>query len=194
MALIICHECRGSVSSEAKVCPGCGAKVKIPKLEKKPYSKTSLRILYGILILVFVVGPIYRGVQYMLKSPEQIALEEKQKQEAAVQRAAQKVAEEKAATLQLNREKAGTLTALAIRNTSRNPNSVIWDSITVNDDYSVVCVELRAENGFGGINRESIVGIDGKIISGSKAWNKYCAGKTMHDVTSKSRNMLKGFD
>lgn len=41
MALISCHECSGPVSSEAKACPGCGAKPTRPR--------KSRALLYAVL-------------------------------------------------------------------------------------------------------------------------------------------------
>ncbi|WP_157355031.1 hypothetical protein [Methylotenera sp. 1P/1] len=191
MALIICHECRGSVSTEAKVCPGCGAKVKIPKPEKKPYSKTSLRIWYGMLILLFVVGPIYRGIEYLMKSPEQLALEAKERQERDVQNAAQKAAQEKEVKLKFDREQASAMAAYLVKNRMRNPQSVTWKRISANDDSTVICLTFHAQNGFGGFNLEQIAVINAKMTESAKLWNKHCASTPLNDVTKSALRLLK---
>lgn len=46
------------------------------------------------------------------------------------------------------------------------------------------------QNGFGGMNKEMATYALGKIEVGTKAWNKHCAGKSLHDVTF-ARHLLK---
>ena len=68
-----------------------------------------------------------------------------------------------------------------IKRSLRNPDSVVWENVWANDDGSVVCVEYRAQNGFGGMNRESIATIHGRITEDGNMWNKNCL-KSMHSM------------
>lgn len=63
----------------------------------------------------------------------------------------------------------------------REPESVVWESVTANDDASVICLQYRARNGFGGMARENVV-FD--KIGGSKEpsrWNRNCT-KPLNDM------------
>lgn len=74
MALIKCSECEREVSTEAKTCPGCGAKVKLPKKPTSPLLKWSLGVL--------VVGGIAMG--QFNKSEQRAAEEAEQKRVATL--------------------------------------------------------------------------------------------------------------
>jgi hypothetical protein len=45
----------------------------------------------------------------------------------------------------------------------RNPSSVDWASVYTNEDGTVVCIILQAQNGFGGISVERYVSVDQKL-------------------------------
>jgi hypothetical protein len=64
----------------------------------------------------------------------------------------------------------------------RDPDSVSWQHIRANDDASVVCLEYRARNGFGGLNLERTAYVGGRLSNESKAWNKNCAAKKLFDL------------
>lgn len=76
------------------------------------------------------------------------------------------------------------LIARNLRENLRNPSSADWVSVLANDDASVVCIVLRAQNGFGGMTVDSYAFVDGKGSENTAVWNKRCAGKTLHDLTS----------
>jgi hypothetical protein len=63
----------------------------------------------------------------------------------------------------------------------RNPESVKWELIAANDDASVVCIQYRAQNGFGGMGREITVYANGITSQSVAAWNKHCA-KRLNDM------------
>lgn len=73
------------------------------------------------------------------------------------------------------------LFAASIKKTMRDPDSLVWESIRANDDASVICVEYRARNGFGGMNREFAVYANSKVSQKPTAWNKHCI-KPMNDM------------
>jgi hypothetical protein len=63
----------------------------------------------------------------------------------------------------------------------RDPESVVWESIRSNDDASVICIEYRARNGFGGMAKEFAVYSKNNVSQEAKAWNKYCT-KPLNDM------------
>lgn len=74
------------------------------------------------------------------------------------------------------------ITAKLVKNALRDPASVQWESVRVNDDGSLVCLVYRATNGFGGMNLAPAVSIGGKISTDGDVWNKHCKGKTLFDL------------
>lgn len=74
------------------------------------------------------------------------------------------------------------LVAKTIKAALRNPDSVQWSGMLANDDASVICIEYRAQNGFGGLNLEHVAYAKGKLQTSVQAWNKYCAEKRMWDM------------
>ncbi len=69
-----------------------------------------------------------------------------------------------------------------IREGARNPDSVEFDQIGINEDGSVICVEFRAENGFGGMNLEQVMYLDGKPKTDSTSWNKHCTNAKLYSM------------
>lgn len=70
----------------------------------------------------------------------------------------------------------------AIVAAARKPDSVKFDLIGVSDDASLVCVEYRAENGFGGMNREQVAFQGGASHRGDRFWNANCR-RPFNDLT-----------
>ncbi len=73
------------------------------------------------------------------------------------------------------------LLAKSLKDSMRDPDSFVVESLRVNDDGTVACVEYRAKNGFGGMNREFAVYKKEKITKDAGAWNASCM-KPMHDL------------
>jgi hypothetical protein len=187
MALIKCHECGKKVSTEASTCPGCGAAVRIPESKQKTFSGKSVSKLLLIAFGITMIFSILNAFLAKDKTPEEL------KQEAEAQKVAQlqKAEDEKKAAIKIKRISTAASAAQIIQRAARNPDSVIWEGILANDDASVVCFEIRAENGFGGMNLEQIAVIKGTIKTSDSAWNNHCANKTMHDVTTDVDRILK---
>lgn len=147
MALKECHECKGQVSGEAKTCPHCGAK------QKKSVGIFGILVAIGfIAVLVNVAGNEQRHVA---KTPEERAAEA-----AADHRVRQAV-------------RIGT----ALKSSLRDPGSLEFESIRTNDDATLVCLQYRAKNGFGGTNKEIAVYRNGNGTKSAEAWNKYCTAR-----------------
>ncbi len=187
MALIECHECKKQISSEAANCPGCGAKVKIPKPAKKSVSGKSILKWVGISFCLIFLMQAVGAYKQSQKTPDEL------KQDAAAKQAniAKKAENDKNFEIRFNREKTAAIAAVTVKNASRNPDSVSWTSFMTNDDASVVCMELRAENGFGGMTVEDVSVFNGKISTEDGPWNKHCVNKKLFDVTDGTLAILK---
>lgn len=66
-------------------------------------------------------------------------------------------------------------TVKAIRGAMRDPDSLVVDSIGVDQNGDVACVAYRARNGFGGVNRESAI-LVGRALkkATTELWTKHC--------------------
>lgn len=64
--------------------------------------------------------------------------------------------------------------ARTIKNNLREPESMTLETARANDDASVVCLEYRARNGFGGMSKEFVVFAQNKAHQTPEAWNKHC--------------------
>lgn len=153
MPLVKCHECGNEISTEAKTCPKCGAKV------KKPVSRVTM-------LIVIALGIAFVGVsiQESGKSPEQ------------------KAAEEAEINASHHRYERGREAARAIKSALKNPSSAQWHTVLSNKDGSLICIEYGAQNGFGGMNREHAVFLAGKASQAAKAWNTNCANVSLFDI------------
>jgi len=161
MALKPCRECGAKISTEAAACPQCGAR---PKKSMGPVG----RLLLGFIVLAVVIRVFSPGstssvtpeTPKPVRTPEQIAAEKAK--EARFQR---------------------TLVVVkTIKESLRDPESVKWRNILSNEDASVVCVEYRARNGFGGVNLDHVVYAKQQLSTTNASWNRYCAKKELYDM------------
>lgn len=91
--------------------------------------------------------------------------EEKTKQELA------KIKEE---NLKESRFRVAVALLKSVKSSLRDPESFVVEFVGVNEDSTVACVEYRAKNGFGGMNKEFAVYAKDKISQSPESWNKYC--------------------
>lgn len=181
MALMKCMECGNDVSTQAKACPKCGAKVSKPK---KPTSR-AVKML-GVLVAVAVVaGAVQTKMQFAQfaereaeKSPEQKAQEQadRTKHEAQARTAA-----------------AG---AAALKGSMKDPLSFDLTSLTVKPS-GAACYEYRAKNGFGATFPSSaVLSADGKLLmqeqpggAFASVWNRECTVAGGTDITARVKKL-----
>src|SRR5690606_21641937 len=114
----------------------------------KPSKKKSRLGWIIVGIFVFIVWAIGSNnnekapIANLPKSAEQIAAEAEAKAKNDAERAREEAAFQKTVKV-----------ASVVKQSLRDPDSLIWESIRANDDASVICLEYRARNGFGGMNR-----------------------------------------
>ena len=161
MALKPRHECGEQVSTTASACAHCGAKP-----EKKTSLVTWAVFAFIIIVVAKTASPLLTPETLPVpKTPEEIAAE------AASEARFQKT----------------VLVAASIKKSMREPESVKWESILTNDDASLVCLEYRARNGFGGMSKEAVSYAKGKFSQSLDVWNKNCAGIKLRDMTHAKR-------
>lgn len=156
MALLACHECGKQVSTEGRQCPSCGAKVRGLKA-----GRTGL--LTKLLALIFVLG--FGGfIIGQVATPEPTAEQQKENSGAA------------------KRDSAAAMAVMALKSGLRNPASLQWQDILASEDGGIVCLDFRAQNGFGGLEHEVVTVIKGKATKDISTWNKRCTGAGLYDV------------
>ena len=164
MALIPCKECKAEISSSAKHCPQCGA---------KPKKSTSVATYFVGAIFLFAFAKCSWDQSTRSAPPAAPVLTPAQ---------AAKKAEDDAHSSARFVNTSRLLSA--IKNSLREPDSVIWGDILASEKGDVVCVAYRAKNGFGGMNLEHTVMTTRGISSSGATWNKSCVGKTLFDTKS----------
>ncbi|MPS27580.1 MAG: hypothetical protein E2576_11105 [Alcaligenaceae bacterium] len=66
--------------------------------------------------------------------------------------------------------------AEALLGAMRDPDSTVFEGILTNEDASVVCVQYRSRNGFGGMDRGQAVAVKDTIQQSATLWKKHCTG------------------
>ena len=161
MPLVDCRECGEKVSTEASSCPKCGAKVRKPKKSRAVWYALGVIMIVGIAAQkITQTAEIERTASL---SPEQKAAEEKKKSMSVARTVAAKSA------------------AQALKKAARDPDSLKIETVRVSEDAAAICVEYRARNGFGGMNKELMVYLGGVGSQDVKVWNKNCT-KNMFDM------------
>lgn len=155
MSIVKCHECGKEVSDTAKACPHCGAAVK-----KKAG-------MLGIIFVSLIGFAIFQSILSSSSAPPPVPKTNAEKQrDSETEIAFQKV----------------VVVLKSIQQSARNPDSIKWESILADDGANTICVEFRAQNGFGGINKEFAVYANGTLSQAPTAWNKHCANKRFNDM------------
>lgn len=160
MSLIKCHECGGQMSSEAKACPACGA---------APKKSVGLIGIVFAAIFGIIVFRVVATNETRPPAPEKTT--------------EQRAAESERQTAEARRLATVTAMAKTLKDAMRNPPSFVLESAAANDDASVICLAYRAQNGFGGVNREGIVFAGEKLAKDATAWKKHCTDQPLIDLT-----------
>lgn len=163
MALVKCSECSSEISTEAKRCPKCGAKV------RRPAGPIGM-VLAG-LFLVAVFSSAYESDD---EARVRVANEPTPEEKAAAELAAKQYS---------TRAAAARIVQTAIKRSLYDPDSIKYVGLWVSDDADLVCADYRAKNAFGGMIPQTLVWRNGKAYDTTSAWNKYCANVSLNDHT-----------
>jgi hypothetical protein len=172
MALVKCKECGKEISKKAGACPHCGAKA------RRTGCLTWCIAGFAALVIIGAISNSMRGPDPDVGKA------------ASPPRSAEDLAADRAVSR-------AAVAAKSIRSGARNPDSFVLESALVMPS-GAACLEYRAQNGFGGMNREQAVipaGKDDLRVTGSSgflsSWSAHCAGKTGRDVTVLVRQYMQ---
>lgn len=182
MALIKCAECGKDVSSEAKTCPHCGAKVVLPK---KPMSKTK-KIIFGALGGVILISIVATNQQEQEKAQAEQARLATLSPEQKAQEEAHKAQQEKY-------EEMAKQGARKLKLAMKDPESFEIKSLIVKKN-GTACYDYRATNSFNAkLQYSAVLTTIGEIFSQEhqpekfrKVWNKDCTQPGGVDLTNSS--------
>lgn len=87
-----------------------------------------------------------------------------------------------------------SLGAASIYKSMRNPDSLTLESVLGMKD-GTICYRYRAQNGFGGMNREFAVLLPKaeRLTTSAEVWNSRCANKIGSNLTMNAQTMMKPF-
>jgi hypothetical protein len=180
MSIVECKECFKNISSKADACPHCGFK-------KKKIGCLGV-IGYGIVGL-FLVGVFANYASDSKKNdlaaksaqldqeslakmtPDQRQLELKRRSDIKEAEESQKAKEKKDSS---NRAFMAYQSLKALRSSLRDPDSLQIESLNVDEIGTVVCIDYRAKNGFGGYDKSYVTFVKGSPSKSSEAWNANC--------------------
>lgn len=178
MSLIKCAECCRDISTQAKVCPGCGAAV--PKAKQK----TSLATWV-------VTGCIGAGLIAAIA----LAVDKP----TAPPAAPLSPAEQAAQTARYAKQSAAITVAKVIRDGMKDPQSFELKQLVVKDD-GTGCYTIRGRNAFNAMLQSHAVLLPGKapqLLHEDKdgnrfvdAWNKRCNRGNGEDITETAIRLM----
>lgn len=157
-----CAGCGLSVQNKVSACPHCGATPKSPI----GTATIAVAVLGGALVLANFASLVAPDAKPEAARGAPVAIAAKPTPDPASE----------------SRVRQALVVATLIKTGLRDPESVSWQHIRANDDASVVCLEYRARNGFGGLKLERTTYAGGRLSSESSVWNKNCAAKKLFDL------------
>lgn len=133
--------------------------------------------LLGIVLSAAVLAFCAAGWRDAHPSPAEAA--ERTSKQAAFANAQKAAAEEY--RLKQKRVAAAATAALSIKRSLRNPDSVKWEEILATLDGSTVCMKYRAQNGFGGMNREAAAVVGQRLVLRRDDMVRECSKEPLYD-------------
>ena len=149
-----CPQCAEMVKSEAAVCRFCGHKFPAESMAKPSGGKgKGCLVVVAAVIVLGAIGSIF-GSQNIGPAPKPSPT---------------------AISKEIERGDTQALAAgQALKRSARNPDSLVIEDASVSRDGQYLCLNYRAQNGFGGMNRESVIYKNGVPHQGATYWNKHC--------------------
>lgn len=172
MGLLICHDCKNEVSTEAKACPKCGAKARKPMSRSKKW------------LLGFAGFAMFLGIAVTSQNERSAATE---KAAALAARTPEQIAVAKAKDAHLQIAGIGLV---QLKNAMKDPASFELKKLYVTKT-GYACYTYRAMNSFGAkLPFTAVSSPDGKMLleeknesQFSKVWNRECTKDGGDDIT-----------
>lgn len=181
MALIECKECAKQISDSADKCPNCG---------KKQNSGGFWKLLLAMVAIFFLVSILSQCMDSSRKeraekadkayldslTPEQRLVELQTREKLMALEARQNKEKEEQKKLQEKRASSAYQSLQVVKSSLNDPDSLRINSIGVNEIATIVCVDYRAKNAYGGYIRGTATFIKGKASQSAEVWNANCTG------------------
>ena len=187
MGLIKCEECNKEISSEADSCPHCGFK------NKKAGCLTVFGYGLVVVIILSLIGQCSSSnknseadkskkadQEYLAKLTPDEREKELKIRENLKGLEEKRIAKEK--KQESNRSFMAYQSLKAVRSSLNDPDSLIIQSITANELGTVVCIDYRAKNAYGGYVKSYVTFMNGKPSDSAESWNSNCR-KGMYDYS-----------
>jgi hypothetical protein len=159
MAIVSCKECNAEVSTEAKACPRCGASVP----QRMGLGGWLIGGFFAFVVGSMVMGSVRRDEAELAKPAETPA----------------QAAARSKADLEMNMVLIG---ARRLRDGMKKPETFeLTSAVVMGSD--AICYEYTARNSFNDRTSGYYVITKTASSSGSKDWNRWCAGKRGTDYT-----------
>lgn len=202
MALFACQECGNRVSTTAKACPRCGAPVKPPPVAASlvanthEHRKVSIPLIFGIFLVPYIFCWFLLREGYSKQSRivgfgwlaflfVVIGFANLNPSGPAI--SGHKAPDETANDRNTNI----AMYARSLKAAARNPDSIVYDEVLANGDGTLVCFKYRTQNGFGGMNRDTVAFSPAGGAQDRKIVRTICRDKVMKDVTDEAVQLIK---
>ena len=164
-----CPQCAETVMADAKICRFCG--FILPEIQKAKHSG-----FWKTLIFVVCAGWAIMAVVAAFQPNTKTS-------GAPSSTETTSAAESKSAEAKKVYDRMAMDAGQAIKNSMRDPDSLVIEQALISEDGKNVCVQYRAKNGFGGMNREAVAfDAGGKPHQSAAYLNKHCRSGAL-DVT-----------
>ncbi|WP_375381104.1 zinc ribbon domain-containing protein [uncultured Sphingomonas sp.] len=170
-----CPRCAEMVKADALVCRYCGYEFRVADMKRVSERPGCLK-LFGITFAVLVGLVVFTSI---LIGPKSSSINGASTADNTFSNDPAQVKEKADET---RRGEIALAAGKALKQSVRNPDSLVIEQAFSNDNESLLCVEYRAQNGFGGMNREFVAFQDGATHQSSAFWNKHCR-KGLHNQT-----------
>jgi hypothetical protein len=70
-----------------------------------------------------------------------------------------------------------------LRSSLRDPDSLVLEHVYSRIPVTAICIEYRAKNGFGGVNRERAAFYNFSLTKDIRVWNRQCAGSGFREIS-----------
>jgi hypothetical protein len=148
----------------------------------KPFIKNTTRKHYVIaFVACLIAAPLFQPEPTPEEANKYAAIE---KNNECIQRSGYTCEDETASKIEAAKDTIRRNMAWAAKSTitdaARNPDSVSFAYVGVNEDASLVCVRYRAQNGFGGMNVDTVAFLNGVPKQSASFWNARCANTSLY--------------
>ncbi len=187
MALVRCKKCDKIYSTAAKSCPNCipekpGKPSNLVRQHRKPARKPRRKsawlamtvVACGVAATAWIVGP-----ERMLPAQDQdhyvSATDSSGDSAGKPARPVPKVGEN-------HRTAMTAAIAASVKKSLPDPSALVWQSISANDNASVVCLEYKVRNLAGEYQETHFSYVNGKTSEDVEVWQRHCAGNALNDM------------